>query len=34
MHGLLEEIGISIIAATFIGVATHKIKQPIILGYL
>lgn len=34
MHGLLEEIGISIIAATVIGVITHKFKQPIILGYL
>ncbi len=34
MHGLLEEIGISIIAATVIGVITHRFKQPIILGYL
>lgn len=34
MHGLLEDIGISVIAATFVGVLTHRIKQPIILGYL
>ena len=33
MH-FLEDIGISIIAATIIGVVTHKLKQPIILGYM
>ena len=34
MHGFLEDIGISIIAAIVIGVATLRVKQPIILGYL
>ena len=34
MHGLLQEIGIAIVAATVIGVITHRLKQPIILGYL
>lgn len=34
MHGFLEEIGISIIAAIIVGVVTLRIKQPIILGYL
>lgn len=34
MHGLLYDIGIAIIAATFVGFITHKLKQPIILGYL
>lgn len=34
MHGLLAEIGISIIAATLMGILMHRIRQPIILGYL
>ncbi|MEW6679994.1 MAG: cation:proton antiporter [bacterium] len=34
MHGLLEDIGISIIFATFFGILAHKIRQPVILGYL
>src|SRR3989339_80218 len=34
MHGLLQEIGIAIVAATVTGVITHRLKQPIILGYL
>ncbi|EKD26543.1 MAG: hypothetical protein ACD_79C01131G0009 [uncultured bacterium] len=34
MHGLLHDIGIAIIAATIIGIITHAIKQPIIVGYL
>jgi CPA2 family monovalent cation:H+ antiporter-2 len=34
MHGLIEDIGLSIIVATIIGVITHRLKQPIIVGYL
>lgn len=34
MHGLLYDIGIAVIASTVIGFLTHKLKQPIILGYL
>ncbi len=34
MHGLLENIGLSIIAATLLGVIMHRLRQPIILGYL
>ena len=34
MHGLLYDIGIAVIASTIIGFITHKLKQPIILGYL
>lgn len=34
MHSLLYDIGVAIIAATAIGFLTHKLKQPIILGYL
>lgn len=34
MHGLLYDIGIAVIASTVIGFITHKLKQPIILGYL
>ena len=34
MHGFLEDIGISIIVATIVGIIAHRIKQPIILGYL
>jgi Kef-type K+ transport system membrane component KefB len=34
MHGLIEDIGIVVIVATIIGLITHRLKQPIILGYL
>jgi len=34
MHGILEDIGISIITATLMGIVAHRIKQPVILGYL
>ena len=34
MHGLLEDIGIVVVVATIIGLITHRLKQPIILGYL
>ncbi len=34
MHRLLHDIGIAIIAATVLGVASHWLRQPIILGYL
>jgi Kef-type K+ transport system membrane component KefB len=34
MHHLIEDIGIVIIVATIIGIITHRLKQPIILGYL
>ena len=34
MHGLLEDIGIAVIVATIMGIITHRLKQPIILGYL
>jgi len=34
VHGLLYDIGIAVIASTVIGFLTHKLKQPIILGYL
>ncbi|MBE7555540.1 MAG: cation:proton antiporter [Anaerolineales bacterium] len=34
MHGLIEDIGIVVVVATIIGLITHKLKQPIILGYL
>lgn len=34
MHGLLPEIGIAILAATLLGLVTHLLRQPIILGYL
>lgn len=33
MGHFLEEIGISIIAATILGLLTYRIKQPVILGY-
>jgi Kef-type K+ transport system membrane component KefB len=33
MGHFLEEIGIAIIAATFLGLLTYRIKQPVILGY-
>ncbi|MBN2569609.1 MAG: cation:proton antiporter [Deltaproteobacteria bacterium] len=34
MHGLLPEIGVSIIAATALGFVFQLFRQPIILGYL
>lgn len=34
MHGLLPEIGISILAATALGFAFQLFRQPVILGYL
>ncbi|MBW7889092.1 MAG: cation:proton antiporter [Bacteroidetes bacterium] len=34
MNGLLYDIGIAVIASTVIGFITHKLKQPILLGYL
>src|SRR5262245_10878382 len=34
MHGLLNDIGIAIIAATIFGILAYKLRQPIILGYL
>lgn len=34
MHGLLADIGIAILAATFLGLLAHWLRQPIILGYL
>ena len=34
MHGLIQDIGIAVIAATIIGVVSHKLRQPIILAYL
>ena len=33
MGHFLEEIGISIIAATILGLLTYRVKQPVILGY-
>lgn len=34
MHHLIEDIGVVVIMATVIGIITHRLKQPIILGYL
>ncbi len=34
MHGILFEIGVSILAATAVGLLFQLIKQPVILGYL
>jgi Kef-type K+ transport system membrane component KefB len=34
VHGLLSDIGIATIAATAVGVAAHRLRQPIILAYL
>ncbi len=34
MHGLIEDIGLSIIVATVVGIITHRLRQPIIVGYL
>lgn len=34
MHGLLHDIGIAVLAATIVGYITHRLRQPIILGYL
>jgi len=33
MHGFIQEIGITLVVATLAGLVTHRIKQPIILGY-
>lgn len=34
MHGILEDIGIVIIAATLVGIVVHRLRQPAVLGYL
>ncbi len=34
LHGVLEEIGLSIIIASAVGYVAHRLKQPIILAYL
>ncbi|MHB1049350.1 MAG: cation:proton antiporter domain-containing protein [Bacteroidota bacterium] len=34
MHGLLNDIGIAVLAATIVGFLSHRLRQPIILGYL
>lgn len=34
MHGLIPEIGISILAATILGFIFQSLRQPVILGYL
>ncbi len=34
MHGILSEIGISILAATALGFVFQLVRQPVILGYL
>lgn len=34
MHGLLEDIGLAVIAATVLGILAHRFRQPIILAYL
>jgi Kef-type K+ transport system membrane component KefB len=34
MHGLLYDIGIAVLAATIVGFISHRLRQPIILGYL
>jgi len=34
MHGLLEDIGVALIASTLLGLISHWLRQPIILGYL
>lgn len=34
MHELVHDIGISVISATALGYTAHRLKQPIILGYL
>lgn len=33
MHGLLNDIGLAIISATLLGLLSHLLRQPIILGY-
>ena len=33
MH-LLSDIGVSVIAATLMGIFMHRLSQPVILGYL
>jgi len=34
MHSFIQDIGIAIVVATFMGMIAHKLKQPIILAYL
>jgi len=34
LHGLLQDLGITIIIATLVNLLTHRLKQPSILGYL
>ncbi|MBI3395802.1 MAG: cation:proton antiporter, partial [Spirochaetia bacterium] len=34
MHGLIEDIGLAIIAAAVVSVLAHRFRQPIILAYL
>ena len=34
MHELLHDIGLSVLAATILGLIAHWLRQPIILGYL
>lgn len=34
MHSFVQDIGIAIVAATFVGLIAHRLKQPIILAYL
>lgn len=34
MHGMLTDIGISVLAATALGFVFQLVRQPVILGYL
>jgi len=34
MHDLLHDIGVAVIAATILGLISHWLRQPILLGYL
>ncbi len=34
MHGLIQDIGMAVTVATIIGIITHALRQPIIVGYL
>ncbi len=34
MHGLIHDIGVAVTVATIIGILTHALRQPIIVGYL
>jgi Kef-type K+ transport system membrane component KefB len=33
MHGFIQDIGLAFLVATFLGLITQKMRQPIILGY-